>query len=318
MCGPLCMRNRQIPSLLALSPPAVISLSHDLPPPRLLDRRHMSRMAYLLHPLLVFGLLLAALLSGDGAMPQRLQAGLFAGIWAHILLSLYIGRFDSVRTRTYLLLLFAMLAAQLAGFASFVLPWGQMAFWLASLLPFAIPRLDGALVWPSVLFALLLLDVMVMQRRAGAASRIIAVGMAALAVFVAMRGAPNLAAAGLPSLDPFDVIPHWSLRPGFSILRAVPGKAMGVAALAAACAAPLILPWIPSERFRLSRFGWLWLLNCLALAASCLWLGYLGGKESDDGIIYQSRIATLAFFVCLLGVPLLMKRFVHGMSRHPA
>ena len=276
----------------------------------------MSRIAYLLHPLLVFGLLLGSLLWGDGAMLQRLQAGLFAGIWAHILLSLYIGRFDRLRTRTYLLLVLAMLAAQVLGFARFVLPWGQMAFWLASILPAATTRLDAGLVWQFILFALLAIDVLVMQRWAGAISRAVAIAMAALAVGVVIRGAPNLAAAGLPSLDQFDVIPPWSLLPGYSILRAVPGKAMGVAALAAACAAPLIVPWIPAERFRLSRFGWLWLLNCMALAATCLALGYLGGRPPDDGIIRQSQIAAAAYFVFFLGVPLLMKRFVRRMSKH--
>ncbi len=274
---------------LELSPPRVISFDHDFHPPRLFDRLRMSRIAYLVHPLLVFGLLLGSLLWGDGAMPQRLQAGLFAGIWAHILMSLYIGRFDRLRTRTYLLLVLAMLAGQFFSFARFVLPWGQMAFWLASVLPQQLGswlapafegRMDFQLVWPLVLLALLVIDVMVMQRKAAAISRAVAIAMAGWQLSLRSRRCQTLALVAALELDQFAVIPHWSLLPGYSILRAVPGKALGVAVLAAACAAPLIVPWIPAERFRLSRYGWLWLLNCLALAATCLALGYLGGRAA--------------------------------------
>jgi quinol-cytochrome oxidoreductase complex cytochrome b subunit len=306
------------PTSLELSPPRVISFEHDPHPPRLVDRPRMSRITYLLHPLMVFGLVLVTLLWGDGAMPQPLQSGLLAAMWAHVLVSLYIGRFDRLRTRTYLPLVFAMLAAQVLSFAKFMLPWGQMAFWLASVLPVATTRLDAGLVGQAIIFALLVIDVMVMQRWAGAISRVMAIAMAALTVAVVIRSAPNLAAAVLSSLNQFDVIPQWSLRPGYSILRAVPDKAMGVAALAAALAVPLFIPWIPAERFRLSRYGWLWLLNCLALAATCLALGYLGGRPPDDGIIRQSQFATAAYFVLFLGVPLILKMSIRKMSKHIA
>lgn len=288
--------------------------------PRHAKASPMNIITYLLQPLLVFGPLLAALLWGSGTPAERLQAGLFAGIWAHIIVSLYIGRFDRLRTRTYLALTITLLASQILGFLGFVLPWGQLSFWLAAKLPSALANLHlpalvaSPLAWPALLLALLTLDVMVMQRHARRLSRLLSLGAAALVAYIAARG--TYAAGVTAALQQFDSVPPWSQRPGLSLLRAVPDKTLGLALLGFASAAPLIVPWINGERFRLSRFGWLWLANGLALAATCLALGWLGGQPPGERIIFLSRIAAAAFMLFLVVIPVMMQRFVTGMSRH--
>jgi quinol-cytochrome oxidoreductase complex cytochrome b subunit len=244
----------------------------------------------------------------------------WAGIWAHILASLYSGGFDRLRTSTYMLLVVVMLATQLFSFASFLLPWGQLAFVLASVLPqsfgsWIAPIFEGQArspaIWPGILFSLLAIDLLVMQRKMGSLTRIIGIGLSLLVFAATIFIARSHDAPDLPPLEQLiDFIPHWSLLPGFSILRAVPSKEMGVVALFAACALPLLVPWLPSERVRATSAAWLRLIYCLALFAAFFVLGYLGTLPPEDGAILQAQIATAVFFLLFPGVPLLLTLFV--------
>jgi quinol-cytochrome oxidoreductase complex cytochrome b subunit len=272
--------------------------------------------ATLMHLVLILGLVLAVLLFEDGTIDHRLHVAVWAGIWAHILASLYNGGFDRLRTSTYMLLVLFMLATQLFSFATFLFPWGQLVFFLASVLPqsfsgWLAPVFDGQasspLIWPVILFSLLVIDLLVMQRKMGGITRIMGIGLVILIFAATIFISCNLNAADLPPSDQLvDLIPHWSLLPGFSILRAVPSKEMGVAALFAACALPLLVPWLPSERVRVVSATWLRLIYCLALLAIVFVLGYLGTLPPEDGAILQAQIATALFFLLFPGVPLLL------------
>jgi quinol-cytochrome oxidoreductase complex cytochrome b subunit len=281
---------------------------------------NITRSATVVHLLLILGLVLAVVTLEDGTIDRRLYVAVWAGIWAHIIASLYNGGFDRLRTLTYMVLVLFMLATEIFSFAAFLFPWGQIAFALASMLPqsfasWLAPVFDGQagspLIWPGILFSLLVIDLLVMQRKMDSITRMIGFGLTILVFAAVIFIARSLNTADLPPPDQLmDVIPHWSLLPGFSILRAVPSKEMVVAALFAACALPLLVPWLPSERVRVVSATWLRLTYCLALLAIVFVLGYLGTLPPEDGAILQTQIATAVFFLLFPGVPLLLNLFV--------
>ena len=211
------------------------------------------------------------------------------------------------------------------GFFGYVLPWGQLSFWLAAqggaapgllaaLLPLA--RLLLPLAGPLLLLILLALHIRQIAT-AGAfapyAARYSRLGLALALIYAGALGvdawlsytwiaaaqtsaaAPDApsepsvpGATAQPPLDggplatPAHIVPEWNFLPFYALLRAVPDKAGGVAAMVGGLLVWLLVPWLdpgpPRPFWR--RPGLRWIVP--AILASFIGLGALGALPPGD------------------------------------
>jgi Cytochrome b(N-terminal)/b6/petB len=76
-----------------------------------------------------------ALVALPSMSSRTLTTTFYLALYVHIGFTLYPGAFTKWRTVTWLALIAACAVAEMASFAAYILPWGQLAFWLASHLP---------------------------------------------------------------------------------------------------------------------------------------------------------------------------------------
>lgn len=269
------------------------------------------------------------------AWPQRsaLDGAFALCVAVHIWVTLYDGRFTRWRTVTWLALIGLRFAAEFTVFIGYILPWGQMAFWLVARAA-EVPILAGALdwwlmpagggvrsviadLWAGCPLAVLLIDLAGMhagdRRRA---SRPVSARLAELALLVAAALLAAVASdailaryAPLPekaASASFRIIPPWFALPTFAVLRAVPDKLGGAALAFALMLLPAIWPWVHADRVRARGPSGLHLALCVGLALAWIALGVLGARRSDDATLVASRVAVgyvVAYFIAI--VPLL-------------
>ena len=109
-----------------------------------------------------------------------------------------------------------------------------------------------------------------------------------------------------PAVTPTHIVPEWYYLPFYAILRAIPDKLMGVAALGGSIVILAFLPWLDTSPVRSARyrplfrqFFWLFVIVCVAL-------GWLGTKPPEGIYVVLSRILTIYYFAFFLIVlPLL-------------
>ena len=105
---------------------------------------------------------------------------------------------------------------------------------------------------------------------------------------------------------PSHIVPEWYFLPFYAILRAIPDKLMGVAALGGSIVILAFLPWLDTSKVRSARyrplfrqFFWLFVIVCVVL-------GWLGTKPPEGIYVVLSRILTIYYFAFFLIVlPLL-------------
>jgi len=126
-----------------------------------------------------------------------------------------------------------------------------------------------------------------------------------------------------PLVTPAHIVPEWYFLPFYAILRAVPDKVMGVAAMFGAIGVLFALPWLDTSKVRSMRYRPMAKLYFIILLVVCVILGFCGAKLPDDPLIagletikiwesdlnswvWLSRLATLYYFAYfLLIMPLL-------------
>lgn len=244
----------------------------------------------------------------------------------HVLLSRYDGRYPRLRTLTWVLMICGFALSTLVGFFSYMLPWGQMTFWLAARLPAALDWLDlwnqsdrasavlGAvrLLAPAVPLALVILDIAAMhgpRLRARRPSLILLVGLPILVLVPVIGDIAHLVAPVAPgALRPNAATPltiSLSFAPFYAILRMPPDKMVGVVLMFGAMLLPAVWPWANARRFHAPRARRAFIVGVIALAASWLALAMLGLAPLSS----WNRIAVLllalydaAFFLVLPSV----------------
>jgi quinol-cytochrome oxidoreductase complex cytochrome b subunit len=99
-----------------------------------------------------------------------------------------------------------------------------------------------------------------------------------------------------PAVTPTHIVPEWYYLPFYAILRAIPNKLMGVAALLSSIVILAFLPWLDTSRVRSGRyrplfrqFFWLFVLVCIGL-------GWLGSKPAEGAYVIASRLLTVYYF----------------------
>lgn len=261
------------------------------------------------------------------------NAAFFLLLFLHLGVSLYDGRFGRWRTVTWVLLVAVAAGLQLADFLAYVLPWGQVQFWLASTLaqlPLIGPLLqehgdDPSLraalagagqALPFVVLALDLAALLSEMRREWSPGRwllFLLVGAAlylalglALQAMIPPPPADPLLADGMDMLSP--ILPPWYALPAYAVLRAVPSKLGGVVAVLVLLWLPILWPWMRADAFRRGARRWLWRALCIALAAAWIGLGYLGAQPPEPLEILAAQGLTVAVFAFFLLLPPILHR----------
>jgi ubiquinol-cytochrome c reductase cytochrome b subunit len=120
-----------------------------------------------------------------------------------------------------------------------------------------------------------------------------------------------------PLVTPAHIVPEWYLLPFYAILRAIPNKLAGVAALGGAIVLLAFLPWLDWSRVKSGKYRPIFRFFFLIFVVCCVGLGYLGSQEVSDGATLAARIFSFGYFGYLLVIlPLL--GFVERGGKVPA
>ncbi|MBA6408496.1 cytochrome b N-terminal domain-containing protein [Pseudoalteromonas sp. 5Ae-yellow] len=108
---------------------------------------------------------------------------------------------------------------------------------------------------------------------------------------------PNFEAAN-PLKTPEHIFPVWYFTPFYAILRAIPDKLIGVAAMGASIVVLALLPWIDrgrvkSVRYRCSFHKW----NIAGFVVTFVLLGWVGATPQTDMKTIISQICTVTYFM---------------------
>jgi ubiquinol-cytochrome c reductase cytochrome b subunit len=109
--------------------------------------------------------------------------------------------------------------------------------------------------------------------------------------------APNFEAAN-PLKTPEHIFPVWYFTPFYAILRAIPDKLIGVAAMGASIVVLALLPWIDrgrvkSVRYRCGFHKW----NIAGFVVTFVLLGWVGATPQTDMKTIISQICTVTYFM---------------------
>ena len=109
-----------------------------------------------------------------------------------------------------------------------------------------------------------------------------------------------------PLSTPAHIVPEWYFLPYYAILRAIPSKLGGVAAMFGSIAILAFLPWLDTSRIRSAKYRPLFKWALWAFFFTVVALGYLGGKPAEGSYVLWSRVFTFYYFAFFLGLmPLL-------------
>jgi ubiquinol-cytochrome c reductase cytochrome b subunit len=105
-----------------------------------------------------------------------------------------------------------------------------------------------------------------------------------------------------PLVTPPHIVPEWYFLPFYAILRAIPSKLGGVAAMAAAIVILVFVPWLDTCRVRSAKYRPLYKWFFWLLVVSGIGLGYLGAKPPEGAYVFWARVFTIYYFAHFLVV----------------
>src|SRR6266404_3918216 len=109
-----------------------------------------------------------------------------------------------------------------------------------------------------------------------------------------------------PAVTPTHIVPEWYYLPFYAILRAIPNKLLGVAALGGSIVILVFLPWLDTSRVRSGRYRPLFKQFFWVFVVVCVFLGWLGSKPAEGWYVVASRLLTAYYFAhFLIILPLL-------------
>nr|WDR24962.1 apocytochrome B [Plantago media] len=281
----------------------------------------------------------------------------FIVVYMHIFRGLYYASYSRPREFVWGIGVIIFLVMILTAFIGYVLPWGQMSFWGATVitsLASAIPIVGDSIVtwlWGGFsvdnatlnrffslhyLFPFLLVGASVIHLAAlhqygsnnplGIQSDMDKinfypyfyvkdlVGWVAFAIFATILiayapntlGHPDNYIPANPMSTPPHIVPEWYFLPIYAILRSIPDKAAGVAAIGLVFVALLTLPFLAQSHSKSSNFRPIHQVAVWLLLADRIILGWIGAKPVEAPYVTIGQIASVlffAFFVCtaLLG-----------------
>ena len=107
-----------------------------------------------------------------------------------------------------------------------------------------------------------------------------------------------------PLKTPEHIAPVWYFTPYYAILRAIPNKVIGVAAMTAAVLLFFFLPWLDRSKVKSIRYrGYKYKIALAAFTISFLWLGWLGMQPINPTYVLMARIFSIVYFLFFLLMP---------------
>jgi len=283
----------------------------------------------------------------------------FIVVYLHLFRGLYFGSYASPRELVWIVGVVILLLMILTAFIGYVLPWGQMSFWGATVitsLASAIPVVGmditywlwgGFSVDNATLNRFFSLHYLLPFIIAGASIVHLAalhqygsnnplgslavvdkvsfypyfflkdlVGWVIFALFFSFfiyfapntLGHPDNYIPANPMSTPAHIVPEWYFLPVYAILRSIPNKLAGVAAIGLVFVSLLLLPFINTSSIRSSNFRPLHKKLFWLFVADCLLLGWIGCQPVEDPYVLIGQLASVYFFAYfLIFIPFLGK-----------
>jgi len=275
----------------------------------------------------------------------------FIVVYLHILRGLYYGSYASPREFVWIVGVVILLLMIITAFIGYVLPWGQMSFWGATVitsLASAIPvvgvdithwlwggfSIDNATLnrffslhylLPFIIAGATIVHLAALHQYGsnnplgtyGSLDKISfypyfyvkdLVAWVLFAVFVGVfvffypntLGHPDNYIPANPMSTPAHIVPEWYFLPVYAILRSIPNKLGGVAAIGAVFACLFALPFINTSPIRSSAFRPLYRVFYWFLVADFLLLGWIGMQPVEDPYVLVGQLASAFFFFYFL------------------
>ena len=118
-----------------------------------------------------------------------------------------------------------------------------------------------------------------------------------------------------PMSTPAHIVPEWYFLPVYAILRSIPNKLGGVAAIGLVFACLFALPFLNTSPIRSSTFRPIYRKLYWFLVADCLLLGWIGMKPVEDPYVLVGQIASVFFFFYFLVIVPLSGKIETAMLR---
>jgi len=103
-----------------------------------------------------------------------------------------------------------------------------------------------------------------------------------------------------PLVTPAHIVPEWYFLPFYAILRSIPDKLGGVAAMGGAVVILALLPIVNTSEIRSSKFRPIFGVAYWFFVANFLLLGWIGQKPVESPYIEVGMFATAFYFAFLL------------------
>jgi len=269
----------------------------------------------------------------------------FICIYLHIGRGLYFGSYRLKETWNIGVILFLLTIA--AAFLGYVLPWGQIRFWGATVITnllSAIPYVGGILVewiWggfavgnptlnrffvlhffvPFIVVALTVIHLLFLHQTGSsnpigvsASSNKIrfhwaytikdVFGMILILIrliFIRMfypiiLGDPDNWTLANPLVTPLHIKPEWYFLWAYAILRSIPNKLGGVAAIFSAILIFFIIPYIFNHKRQRRRFYPISQVIFWVFSSLCVLLTWIGGRPIEEPFDFLGQIFTFLYF----------------------
>ena len=286
----------------------------------------------------------------------------FLALYIHMFRGMYYGSHKAPREVLWLLGVIIFLLAIATAFTGYVLPWGQMSFWGATVITSlfsAIPLVgDWITTWlwggyavdnatlnrffslhyllPFMIAGVVVLHIWALHvhgsnNPAGIEKKTakdtlpfhpyftVKDGFALVCFLVLfawfvfyvpnyLYNADNYIEAN-PLLTPVHIVPEWYYLPFYAILRSIPSKLGGTAAMFASVFIIAFLPWLDTSKVKSAAYRPLFRVFFWLFVACAVLLGYMGSQPPEGGYVIAARILTVYYFLYFLVILPLLGRF---------
>lgn len=286
----------------------------------------------------------------------------FLALYIHMFRGMYYGSHKAPREVLWLLGVIIFLLAIATAFTGYVLPWGQMSFWGATVITSlfsAIPLVgDSITTWlwggyavdnatlnrffslhyllPFLIAGVVVLHIWALHvhgsnNPAGIEKQTAkdtlpfhpyftvkdGFALVCFLVFFAwfvfyvpnyLYNADNYIEAN-PLQTPVHIVPEWYYLPFYAILRSIPSKLGGTAAMFASVFIVAFLPWLDTSKVKSAAYRPLFRIFFWLFVACAVLLGYMGSQPPEGGYVIAARLLTVYYFLYFLVILPLLGRF---------